>query len=252
MELQVQNDSLKHQTELQDSSINSFMASVNEVQELLDSIKTREHLISENTQKMGEMTPSMKARMRSDITAIYALLLKDQARLRAASRKLKSSGIKLDEMQKLVDRLQQEVTAKDADLASLRKQLSSLNIDLAAANQQIDTLNTVVQNQTQTINDQTTALNTAYYVLGTSRQLKDDNILKSGKILADFNRSPFTKVDIQKVSQIEVGSKKARILSNHPSTSYKMVMDGKLVKAIQIIDPKAFWSNTRYLVVEID
>ncbi len=259
MVLQTQNDSLRRQTELKDSSINSFMASVNEVQGLLDSIKTRENIITENTVKMGEMAPSMKARMRSDIKSIYALMLKDREKLEAASRKLKNSGIKLTEMQKLVDNLQAEITAKDADLASLRDKLSQMDINLASANKKIDTLNNVVQiqgqqitEQVKTISDQTTTINTAYYVMGTPKMLKDNNIIKSGKVLPDFNRSQFTMVDIRNLAKIEVDGKKAKILSNHPSSSYKMVMEGKKVKEIDITDSKAFWSNTKYLVVELD
>jgi len=73
-----------------------------------------------------------------------------------------------------------------------------------------------------------------------------------GKILMDFNRALFTKVDITAITEIPLQNKKIKILSNHPTSSYKLSMDGKIVKAIVITDMKAFWSNTKYLVVQLD
>ncbi len=259
VELQARTDSLMVKTAQKDSAINDFVSSVNEVQGLLDSIKTKENIISMNTEKMGEMKSSMKARMKSDISAIYDLMLKDKQQLDALSRKLKASGAKLTEFQKLIDHLQQDIADKDNELATLRDKLAKMDIAVNTANQKIDTLNNIVQtqgqqinSQAQTINEQTTTINTAYYILGTNKQLVQEKILKNGKLLPDFNRSLFTKVDIRNISEIPVDSKKAKVISNHPSTSYKLQMDGKKVKALDITDEKAFWSNTRYLVVVID
>jgi hypothetical protein len=259
VELQARTDSLVQQTAQKDSAINDFMGSVNDIQGLLDSIKTRENLITASTEKMGEMKPNMKAKMRSDITAIYDLILKDRQKLEVMSRKLKNSNVKLTELQKMVDRLQQDIAAKDTELASMREELGKMNIAVNTANLKIDTLTNVVQTQgqeisqkTNVINEQTTALNTAYYYLGTAKQLKDNKIIKSGKILPDFNRALFTKVDITTITEIPVQNKKVKVLSNHPTTSYKLSMDGKIVKAIVITDMKAFWSNTKYLVVQVD
>jgi chromosome segregation ATPase len=257
-ELQIRNDSLIHQTAQKDIAIKDFLNSVNEVQLLFDSIKLRENIIDVNTEKMGEMKSPLKAKMRSDILAIYNQLLKDKNQLQILSAKLKSSGSKLAEFQTLVDRLQKDIAEKDSEMTSLRDRLSQMDIAVNTANQKIDTLNNMVQvkdqqinTQIQTINDQTVAMNTAYYVLGTNKQLADENIIKRGKVLPDFDRSKFTKVDIRNMSEIPITSKKIKLLSNHPTNSYKLLMDGKKVKAIDITDEKRFWSNTKYLIVSL-
>ncbi|HTX89078.1 MAG TPA: hypothetical protein VMC08_08820 [Bacteroidales bacterium] len=259
VELQARNDSLMTQSKQKDVAINDFMKSVNDIQGLLDSIKTRENIISVNAQKMGEAGASSRQQIRNDITSIYGMLVQDKQRLYEMERKLKNSGIKLAEFQKMVDNLQQQIADKDKELADLHDQLTKMNIDLTAANHKIDTLNTVTQaqgqqieSQSKTIADQTTSLNTAWYFVGDSKKLKDSKIMKGGKLLQDFNRDLFTKVDIRNITEIPAEGKKVKILSNHPSSSYKLEMDGKKVKALNITDEKAFWSNTRYLVIEVD
>lgn len=258
MELQARNDSLMNQTSQKDLAINDFMKSVNDIQGMLDTIKAKQQIISHSTQN-GEMKVTAKDQILNDISSMYALMLKDKHEMDVLSHKLKTSGLKLAEFQKMVDHLQQEIAAKDNELSSLRDRLEKMNIAVNTASRKIDTLSNIVQTQTnqlttqsQTINEQTTALNTAYYIMGTSKQLKEEKIIKGGKILPDFNRSLFTKVDIRDLNKIPVQKKKAILLSNHPSTSFKLNKEGKVVNSIEVTDEKSFWSNTKYLVVVTD
>jgi chromosome segregation ATPase len=257
--LQARTDSLMSQTSQKDLAINDFMKSVNDIQGMLDSIKTKENIINQSTQNGGEMKVSVKQHIMSDISSIYALMLKNKRELGVLSSKLKSSGKQLAEFQKLIDHLQQETSDKDAELKSLQDKLASMNIQITDANQKIDNLNNVVQTQNnmistqyQTINDQTTTLNTAYYIIGTTKQLKEEKIIKGGKVLADFNRNLFTRVDIRNVKEIPVDKKKVKVLSNHPSDSYKLMTEGKEVKSLEVTNRQAFWSNTKYLVLVTD
>jgi len=172
---------------------------------------------------------------------------------------MKNSGLKLAEFQKLIDHLKQDVAEKDSTLLSLRDRLGKMDIMMASANQKIDTLNMTVQNQgqqisnqTQVINTQTTALNTAYYILGTSKELKKDNIIKGGKLLPDFNKSVFTKVDIRNTKEIPLDSKSVKLDTNHPPSSFKYVIEGKTIKSLEVLNEQAFWSTSKYLVMEVN
>jgi hypothetical protein len=256
--LQAKNDSLVSQTVQKDAAITDFMKSVNDIEGVLDSIKTKENILNKNTQTSGELKVSDKDRIKSDISSIYALMLKDKQQLAALSGKLKSSGLKLNEFQKLVDHLQSDIKDKDSALASLRDKLSAMNIQITLANQKIDTLNNVVQNQgqkinsqSQTINDATVALNTGYYILGTSKELNKDNIIKGSKLLPDFNKNLFTRVDIRSTKEIPIpnNTKKIKLVTNHPPSSYRLNTLGKIVKSIVVTDEKAFWSTSKYLVL---
>lgn len=263
-ELQSRNDSLMTQALQKDEAINDFISSINDIQSTLDTIKMKENIISLSTDRGGELKVSAKEQIKTDIMTIYSLMLKNRETLNALQRKIKNSDLKVDELQKLVDRINKEIVLKDAEIEELRDKLAKMNITIEEANLQIDNLSQTVKqqsnkisDQTQTIEQQTTALNTAYYIIGTAKDLKDKQVIKGGllkgkEMLDDFSKDGFTRIDIRKTSEIPILSKKAEVLSKHPTTSYKLTGDKKLVQALQITDPKAFWSVTKYLVIVTD
>jgi hypothetical protein len=135
-------------------------------------------------------------------------------------------------------------------------------------NIQIEILSSSVQNlevegsaKSQTISEQTEALNTAYYVIGTKKELREQNIItmeggfvgigRNKKVKEDFNQEYFTRVDITKLKSIPVLRKKADIITTHPSQSYK-IFGEKAVDSIVISNQKEFWSASKYLVIVID
>jgi hypothetical protein len=257
--LKAKNDSLMAQTMSKDEAINEFIASINDIQGSLDTIKMKEKIINLNTDRTGELKLSAKDQIKSDITAIYSMMEKNKRLLADLTRKLKSSNMKVTELEKLVDRLQKDINAKNTEIETLREKLARLNITIETANLRLDTLTGVVKKQSGTLKEreqiiaaQEAALNTAYYIMGTSKELTKNGVIAKGKILADFNKDLFTKIDIRKVTEISILSKKASVISNHPTSSYKLVGDKKIVQSLQIIDYKAFWTNSRYLVIVLN
>ncbi|MCX6287290.1 MAG: hypothetical protein NTY96_09255 [Bacteroidetes bacterium] len=258
-ELQARNDSLMTQTIQKDEAINEFVRSINDIQGTLDTIKMKENVINLSTERGGELKQTAKDQIKTDIQTIYSMMLKNKDQLAKLTKKLKAANMKVDELQKMVSRLEKDIVLKSAEIEDMRGKLAKMNIKFEAATLKIDTLSKTVNdqgqkinNQTQTIASQEEAINTAYYVIGTSKDLKKNGVIKKGDILADFNKELFTKIDIRKVTEISILSKKAKILSSHPSTSYKFTGDKKVIQSLQILDYKAFWSNSKYLVIMVD
>lgn len=259
-ELQARNDSLMNQTVQKDEAINDFIRSINDIQGTLDTIKMKENIINLSTGKSGELKVSAKEQIKDDITTIYNLMLKNKKELATLTKKLRESGMKVAELDKLVARLKKDISDKNTEIETLRDKLAKLNITIEAANLKLDTLTNVVKEQgqqlnqqSQTIAQQETAINTAYYIIGTEKELKKNMIIGSGdKIIPDFNKSLFTKIDVRKTLEIPVLSKKAKVLSNHPTNSYKLNGDKKTIQALQILDYKAFWINSRYLIIMVN
>jgi chromosome segregation ATPase len=258
--LKARNDSLLAQTVQKDEAINEFIRSVNDVQQMLDTIKMKENLINLSTQQSGELQVSAKDQIKNDITSIYGLLLKNKHQLDVLTRQLKASGMKVTELQVMVARLTKDIAEKNKQIEVLRDKLAKMDIVVETTNLKLDTLTNIVKTQTnqlndqsQTISDQDAVLNTAYYIIGTSKELSKNGVIGKGdRILGDFNKSLFTKIDVRKVTEISILSKKAKVLSNHPTTSYKLTGDKKIVQALEITDYKAFWSNVKYLVILVN
>ena len=105
-------------------------------------------------------------------------------------------------------------------------------------------------------------LNTAYYVFGNSDELKKKHILskkhvlvgvgKAGKQKDGIGLQYFTKIDIREVSELSLYAKKVKILSVHPVDSYSITKKDNRFEKLIIKDPQAFWSVTKYLVIQID
>ena len=106
--------------------------------------------------------------------------------------------------------------------------------------------------QSKTINAQDKQLNTAWYACGTEKELKGQQILVKGKVLqGNFNKDYFTKIDIRVDNTIKLYSKSAKLLTTHPSSSYTLQPDANKQLTLRITDPQAFWSTSKYLVVQV-
>ncbi|MEI6900587.1 MAG: hypothetical protein WCL00_11970 [Bacteroidota bacterium] len=257
--LKAKQDSLLTQTQQKDEAINDFIKTVNEIQGTLDTIKMKENIITVSADKTGELRLTAKEQIKSDITTIYGMMLKNKSELANLTRKLKNSNLKVDELQKMVARLTKDLNDKNAQIEQLRDKLAKMNIVIETTQLKVDTLSKTVKTQNQQINEQAqtlaeqeAALNTAYYIIGTSKELKKNGVIKGDKILSDFNKELFTKIDIRKTLEISILSKKAKVISNHPTTSYKLTGDKKIIQALEITDYKSFWINVKYLVIVVD
>lgn len=258
-ELQSKTDSLVSQTVQKDEAINEFIRSINEIQGALDTIKQKENIINLTTDRGGELQVSAKEQIKNDIQSIYGLMLKNKESLNALSKKLKNANMKVTELNKMVERLNKDLADKATQIEDLRSKLAKLSTAFETANLVIDTLSRTVKDQgsqiskqSQTIAAQDEAMHTAYYVIGTKKELIKNSIIKSGEILTDFNKVLFTKIDVRKMIEFPILSKKAKILSNHPSNAYKFTGDKKVIQSLQILDYKAFWSNSKYLVIVVE
>ena len=264
--LQAQNDSLRAVGTDKDANIADFVTTFNAVEANLDSIKQLEQVIDKSA-KSGEVKGSRKDQIKSDIAYIYNLLQKNRKLVAELSSKLSKSNKHVVELQKMIDNLNKSIDEKNGQIAQLTDELGRLNIQVKDLNVKVADLNTNVNNlstdnqkKQAEIDAKTEALNTAYYVIGTNRELKDKKIIsgsggfigigRTKNIMADLNMTDFTRVDITKVSEIPVMKKKATLITKHPNGSYRI--DGnKTVDKIVILNAKEFWSLSKVLVISV-
>lgn len=235
-----------------EAALQEFIDSFNEIQENLNTIKEKEKIVS--TASEGKDVKSRSGQIKEDIQSIYDLMEKNKNRINSLSQKLKNSNLKLEGMQKMIENLQQAINQKDEEIGELKNRIEGLNIELS-------NLTTNYKNVEKESADKTEALNTAYYAIGTAKELKEKKIIskeggfiglgKSTKVSNDFPKEYFTKINIEQTRSIPVGAKKIKILSTHPNNSYKVVGE-KPVEKIDITDPKEFWSSSKFLVILIE
>jgi len=262
--LQAQNDSLRAVGTDKDSNISEFVSTFNEIEANLDSIKQVEKVIDKSA-KAGEVKGSRKEQIKSDIKYIYDLQQKNRKMVAELSAKLSKTSKHAAQLQKMIDNLNASISEKDVQIAQMTDELGKLNIQVKDLNVKVTDLNTNVDNlsadnakKQADIDAKTEALNTAYYVIGTNRELKDKKIItgeggfigigRTKDIMADLNMADFTKVDITKVNEIPIMKKKINIITSHPANSYKIEGE-KTADKLVILDAKAFWSLSKVLVI---
>lgn len=238
----------------QDSSIQSFIRGFNEIQDNLDEIKKKEKIVSEIS-KDPEARKSKEEQIVEDIQSIYDIMNKNKQRLASMKSKLKESNKKNDELEKFIARLTTEIEEKDATINDLKGQLERLNVEMTA-------LNLNYEEATQESSLKTEKLNTAYYAFGTSKELIKNNVLtkeggfigmgKTAKMKEDFNKGYFTKVDVSVLTEIVLGAKKAKFITTHPASSYKIEGKDGNAEKIVITNAEDFWSASKYLVVVVE
>lgn len=267
--LEARNDSLVQQAELKDESITEFLQGFSEIQENLDSIKKQEMIISDRTDGKMELKKKAKDQINNDINTIYLLLNDTQEKLAEIRKKLGKSNYHVKELQKVVDHLSKQIAYKDKEIESLRVELEKMNIKVVKLAQSVNTLkkeniekDATIQDQTEVIDEKTLALNRAYYVIGTKKELKDNNIItaeggfigigKNKKLADDFNEELFNVIDIREVTLIPIpGTKKATVVTTHSTESYKFSGEGD-ERILEILNIEEFWKSSKHLVIIID
>ena len=261
LEMQAKADSLQGLSDVKGDEIVNFLDDFNEIQENLNRIKEKENIITVNRSNDNELTADNKQQIQDDINAIYSLMLENQKKLNSLKKKLRGSGKKIAQLERMITALEEQLKLKNEEISDLNEQLASLNIEVNDLNDEIANLEMDNEEKENVIEEKDDEINTAYYVIGTKKELLENNVItkdggfiglgKTTKLIDKFNKEYFTKVDIRETLEIPVYAKKGEIITNHSSDSYKIEGDDKLDKIV-ISDVKAFWETSKYLVIMTD
>ncbi len=260
--LQAQSDSLQAEITNRDKTVDDFFKSFNEIQDDLDKIKEKENILTISTNLTENPSDSQKEQIKSDIEALNQLIQKNKDKINKLQSRLRHSNIKIGELKKTIEKLKKIIDEKNTEIENLNKQIEGLNITIENLNQNVDSLNIENEQKDNVIAEKDTKLNTAYYVFGSTKELKEHGVITKeggfvglGKIIKlqqDFNKDYFTKIDINKETKFDLYSKKADIITTHPSGSYKFIKNGKTIESLVITNPKEFWSASKYLVIVVE
>lgn len=132
--------------------------------------------------------------------------------------------------------------------------------ELASTNTTMATIIEMYRDQTQRAEQQSEQLNTAYYAVGTMRELRANGVLtREGGLagiggvskldVAKLPKDYFKRIDLSNETEIPVIAKKASLVTPHPEGSYRFENGAE---KLLITDPKSFWSISKYLVIVVD
>jgi len=262
--LQAERDSLLQITSKDQADIADLMSIINEVNSNFDQIKEAEKYLTVQANSKGELSTDTKKRIRDNFNMINDILKKNKADIATLNQKLKNSGGQSAQLKQTVERLTAELEQRSASILELRDALVTRDAQIASLSGTVEKLSTDVKEltdetveQAAKIKEQEKELNTAYYIFGTSKELKEAKVISGGflassKILNEsIDKSIFIKIDIRDVQEIPVYSKKVKVLSDQPKDSYSINKGADGNASIKILDYKRFWSLGKFLIIQV-
>lgn len=269
--LSLQNENLNATIELRDSLVNEMSRTFDEIEESLIFVQNKR---SQLVLAPQEGLANQKEDLVADIKLMNEMLEESSVKIEELEKKLKSSGIEIrsfknkiaklnkyiNEQDKSIRKLKAEIELRDYKIAEMDAELVRLHDDLATKDDSILTKSQIIVDKSKTIEEKETEFNKAYFATGTHKELIKEGVLikggglfgigKNATIRDDINESYFTMLDIRNASQFPINTKKAKLISEHPANSYRLIEENDKVAYLEIENPKEFWKLTKYLIVE--
>ncbi|MEN6569272.1 MAG: hypothetical protein ABFC18_04610 [Rikenellaceae bacterium] len=267
--LQAQMDSLSTLTATKSAEFEEVFSTLNEVENGLKSIREAENILVLQSQKGGaEVNASSRDRLMSDVTAIGEAIknykkqiekLKNDSRIQSAQfmKRLNALEAELNAKSELIADLGRQLEEKENQIKVKTQQISSLEETVETLKNDVSSLSAESSSQKETISSQEAQINTGYYIVGTKADLIAANVMSKGglfrsaKISYQAEQSAFVKIDIRELREIKLNATKAKVMSLHPTGTYSIEEDEAGMLVLKITDPKAFWEQTKYLVIQI-
>ena len=264
--LLAERDSLYTEAVAAKGGFDNALNTINEIENALEAVRAQENIIMMDNQE-GNTNKAV-----SEINAIQQTLQENRKKIDNLEKQLAEQGTKSKALTQTVNRLKKQLEEKDTyinnlkdELQQSRQQIAELNDQVTDLSNNISELNSnidvmTVQNAAQqaTIENQDAMLNTVWICIATQQTLVDKGVLSKGGLFQateiskqGFDKSQFMQGNKRDLDVIPLHTKKAKIMTNHPESSYKIVEGEEGSLSIQILDKNAFWGMSNYLVVSI-
>jgi len=270
-QLNQQNSNLNTTIEVRDSLVNEMTSTFDEIEQNLTFVRNKRAQMVVVPQEGVE---NQKEILVADIKLMNEMLEESSIKIDELDKKLKASGIdiksfknKIAQLNKSVleqdnniQQLRTEVEQRDYKIAEMDVQIVQLKSDIASKEDSIETKSQIIAEKSQTIVERENEMNTAFFVAGTYDELVNKGVLtKEGGFLGiaknvtirdDVKESNFTRLDMRNASQFPINTKKAKLVSEHPDNSYRLVEQNDKIAFLEIENPREFWKLTKYVIVE--
>ena len=251
-ELKKENLQLNREISGRDSLVNNYAKSINEIRNNLAKIRNQENLIVQQRNDSENLTVD-NTNLVKEIQLIGQLMLDNKRLINKLNSQLENSDNQLIELEQLVTSLTEDVQKKSMEIYYLQEELENMDASFTELFKQYNDKSIELDNAKD-------ILNTAWYTYGSKNELLNNGVItKEGGFIGigkntvlkdDFNKSYFNEIKISELKEIPMGVKTAKLITSHPTNSYQLVGEDKVDKLV-ILDFESFWSNSKYLVVEV-
>jgi uncharacterized protein (DUF3084 family) len=256
--MEQEKDSLLLEEQKKTAELNQMLSVINLIEENFTQIKEAENYVTFQTNQEQVADDSLE-RIVQDIELIRKTLVENKSQITSLRNQLASSRTASGEMKRLIARLTGQIEEHVQTITTLQEQLALKDIRI----QELDELVLVMTDSISVLHKDVSGkesqlamkdeqLNKVWFVFGTRKELREQEIYtRNGLLEEGFNKDYFLEADARTLTDISLYSKKAKLLTNHPVSSYQYDRVNDFL-VLRITDYKKFWEISHYLVIEVD
>ena len=207
----------------------AFIEIISEVQSNFRTIKEVELGILSDAKGTEVVNSDSKARIQEDFQTITSKLQANKARIEELEQSLTTAQGEASRYRGLVAGLKRDLETRTKEVNALKAELEAKNIKIQeldsavlALNQTRDSLTSLSQKQIAAIQAQDEELNSGWYIVAKKSDLKAKGLKEGALKTAKINKSSFKKIDIREFTELKIDSKKPKLYSSHPASSYTL------------------------------
>ena len=245
----------------QDSLLDVFRGELQDISQRISQVSVRNGLLAIDSNEGDVLSKDMILKR---VESLDGLLSNNKAELNQLYERMRKSNVKNKQMEEMLQSMQARIAEREGQIDKLMEMIKDKDVFIDEIKANLDSMRRDNINLTEEVINMDEEMHTVHYIIGEQKELKDKGVItKEGGILgigaskkldvSKLEPSLFTDGDQRELLSIPLYSKKAKLITNHPEASYEFIMDSKgQVESLKVIDRKAFWSVTEYLVVEVD
>ena len=246
-------NSLEFQKLNDDSIVNLYALYIQKIKDNINEINKQE-LIINNKKNNPDFIEKDTTDIIKSIKILSKKLQENESMIMALNNAVKQEKDKNSQFASKVTDLREEIAQSNREVYYLKEELNSMNASFEAIFKKYNL-------QNKKISDLNQKLNEVAYVIGSKSELLDNGVLtKSGgligigktrKLNSDLNTDYFTYVSKYKFQNIPLGYKTVRLMTAHPTSSYRLSTSNEIIDSLIIINQDDFWRNSKFLVIEV-
>ncbi|MDP2387743.1 MAG: hypothetical protein Q8M29_15325 [Bacteroidota bacterium] len=245
----------------QDSIESLYIATLDEIDKNLDAIRDREGVLMLVPASNADVGVDKKEQIINNISMINTLLEENKEKLKKLESSLAYYKKGKKELLSSIEQSKARIQAQENDIQNLKNLLQENNYKISELNKQLDDKTQLAEVLNDKSNKLNKDLNRVYFASGTYKELKQNKIVeKTGGILGlgrvkklskEVDRAKFVELDKTESTVLMVNGKHPKLITNHPVDSYTVTESENDMAQLVIKDPENFWSNSKYLVIEV-
>ncbi|MFA7042932.1 MAG: hypothetical protein WC186_01145 [Bacteroidales bacterium] len=256
--LEQEKDSLLLEEQKKTAQLNQVMAVMNLIEDNFEQIKEAENFVTFQTNQEQIAQDSM-SQVVEDLDLIKNSLTDNRKQIAGLKKQLAKSRLMSKDLAKMIERLNSKIEQHTKVITDLREELAQKNVRIQELDQLVTALHENVEGLQESVSErdvrlssQEKQMNKVWYAFGTRKELKAHGVFtRNGLLEEGFDKSYLLEADLRNLTEISLYSKKAKLLTNHPVSSYVLEKVNEYL-VLKITNPKKFWEISHYLIIEVN